>query len=79
MHVEEPFEEYEFASIDTGDLNLEALISVALYVVSDAYLIFENDEPGDTNEEIIEEMNRGIEVIAAVQDRMLGHGIALDP
>lgn len=78
MSVEEPGEEYEFASIGTGDLNLEALVSVALYALDDPYLIFENDEPGETDEDVLVEMHRGLEVISAVQNRLLGHQISSD-
>lgn len=78
MTVEEPGEEYEFASIGTGDLNLEALISVALYALDDPYLVFENDEPGETEEAVLAEMHRGVDVISAVQDRLLGHQVSPD-
>lgn len=76
MTVEEPGEEYDFASIGTGDLNLEALVSIAVHTLDDPYLIFENDEPGETEEEILVEMHRGLEVISAIQDRVLGQRIS---
>lgn len=75
MHVDEEDGEHEFASLGEGDLNVESLITAGVHVDGDVYLIFEHDDPGESEEEIIEEMNNGLEVISEVQDQVLGRSI----
>lgn len=75
MHVDQESGEPEFASIGEGDLNLESLIMTGVHVADSAHLIFENDEPGETDEEILDEMHKGYETISEIQNAVLGRTI----